>query len=383
MNKIFTCQFTDRSLKKHNPVNLKYTIWSASSDKPVAINDKEYMPQEKKAIEIPQIDARDIFKENKPIKILIFIGTYSCLQYIDRIINQAQEQLKFFPSNWHCEILVVLNGVNQKKEWEHLCGIREKFPNLSLAYLPREENPGMYQSKINPLNLALNYANKNQFDVLGIQDDDVKLSEGNFLEGIETLISESLKDPNLPTIITGKKIIKNQPTVIGTLYYHYYLYTQIHSFKGNSGPNAFMLVKRTPLLPVDAGNEDYLLAKIFQEQNFKFKNTENAFFEWVPPNNLKSSLTQLWRWKKNDAAANQYVSNPPNLISSLIRLIKIFGKYDRKLDKPKTYLYAIVYSILALSCRYGVAITILFRNIFNLPQDQINWVDTVPPESKV
>lgn len=358
------------------PVPLKYRLLRAGENKEIALETREYMPT-RRPISIPEVKLSDLpLKDNSPLKAMVFIPTYDSLEYIAERIRSVLGQCRDFPSGWGFEIMVVVNGANQNRLWEHLIKFKEKegiSDCLTLAFLPREINPGMVQSKTNPLNVALDYAKTGSFDVFCCVDDDVELSPRNLQKGVEFLRRTTV-ERGAPVMVGPEMRLAEPRTWIEMVHV-------TAGFKNRSvkGCNMFLWTEAVPGIPVDAGNEDFLLNVLYGDRSVIYR-ADDVFFFYRYASSFTSTLRQVIRWKWNDSTAEQYLGDRFSFWKFLADPVERLFTSDTLFSKRgvcQLFIRAInLYSV------YHVRSSIFARNIFNLPKGAVDWVGTVDKDSK-
>lgn len=376
LSRSFTLRVTPRSWQPHLPVPLKYQLLKAGKGKEIFQETREYMPTAR-PIRIPEARMSDLpLKINSPLKVMVFIPTYDSLEYITERIKSVMRQCRGFPAGWGFEVMVVVNGANQNRLWEHLIKFRKRegiSDCLTLAFIPREKNPGMVQSKTNPLNVALDYARAGHFDVFCCVDDDVELSPRNLQMGIEFLRRITL-EKNGPVMV-GPEMRLAEPRT----WFEKVCFTSGHRNRSVKGCNMFLWTAAIPDIPVDAGNEDFLLKVLYGDRSIVY-HAEDVFFVYRFASSFTGFLRQFIRFKWNDSAAEQYLGDRFSLWGFLTDpIIQLFAARAPFSKQGACRFFVRAINLYAV---YHVRASILVRNIFDLPRRTVDWVGTVDKDSK-
>ncbi|MFH1826409.1 MAG: hypothetical protein ABH823_03875 [bacterium] len=372
----FTFAVTERSFQKHTPTMVSYQLLQAGQTEVKQLQTQEYLPDEQR-VTVPEINLGSLPLDDKaPVKVLIFVPTYDSQEYIGNRLRAIEDQCANFPENWQYEIMMVVNGRGQAGLWQHLQGLRTSMgleDKLTLTYIPKEENLGMVQSKITPLNITTQYARDKGFNVISCVDDDVTLSDNNFVISIGRLIQET-RERQAPVLIGPETRYAQPRTRFDRVLVTGRKKTKYLKIRGC---NIFLWADAFPLIPVDGGNEDFVL-------NFAFGNNTIGISEAHNQYRLASTfwayISQFNRYKWNDFLGTRYVADHPLFGNQFVEQLRLLRPDQRWLSRQG--LANLFIGAINLQAFVQVKASVLARNIYNVPRSTVDWVGTVDQSSK-
>ncbi|HVO33090.1 MAG TPA: hypothetical protein VMU17_04185 [Elusimicrobiota bacterium] len=284
------------------------------------------------------------------------------------------------------EIVIAVNGLGQEKYLQAIRSLQTEMSRpgvpITVLYLPLAGRTPGEQSygKTNPLNAIRQWAIRQRATVVGIMDDDVKLSPGNIISNVQFLLEQS-RNAESPLLTGSTPGVVQSSTFWGRL--------APRTAQHVRGTSLFTYVWALPPLPSLPLNDDFYLLLYFDDVDspnpyWRIRTNPNAFAYNRFAATFWGAVAQDYRWVLADRwvlsfmPAEKFRLVRPASLSNYIGSIQKAPAHQR-LNRVRT-------TVLVFTMRWiiehAVSTELDLRQWLNKPRETTRWASSVPLETK-